>query len=409
MTGMDRREFLKLAGATAGVAAAQSIFPGWVFAQEGGKPVIAASAVRQPSFIAPAIVKTGDAIPMIAQEGAQIASLWLQPAAAEGKIALKISADSKSFAPESTPAPGMYDLFAEVATKDGKRIEKQPLAVRFVNEFKRDFVFGVISDVHFGDPRVRAKVPDFDTPGYLKKEIDIMNERGVEFCISCGDFCFIPPGTKTELLDYVETLAANAKFPIFSVPGNHDGYATGTPKKVNYDTFKYWYRYFGSFYYDSSYDGIELIGINTYDRPALERNIYGGKVDTMDCGAMQPEQLAWLESALKAARARNNNIIMFGHQNPTNTVIDVNGPFEVKPFTETGRLELIELMKKYDVDAFFNGHVHGIYEEKVGNTKVITAPTTGSLPFGDFPLGFLMVTVKDGKVASYETVVTARL
>ena len=418
MAAMDRREFLKLAGMAAGAAAVYTFWPGGALSAEGAgapKPVLAASAVDKPTFAAPAIVKSGNPVPFTkaGSGGTAIESLWLQPAGKTDVIALAetVAGGAAALAPAGTaPAAGMYDLFAKVTARDGARIERQPLAVKFVDEFKKDFVFGVIGDVHFGDPRVKAKLPDFDTAKFLKKEIDILNGRGAEFCLACGDFCFTPPETKNEILDYVETVAAEAKFPTFSVPGNHDGYTTGAPRKISFDTMKYWTRYFGTPYYDASYGDIEIIGINTYDKDALERNLYGGMGDKVDCGAMSPAQLAWLESVLKKARAKPDRaIIILGHQNPTNTVVDVNGPFVVKPFSDEGRRELLDLIVKYEPDAMFVGHVHGVHEEILGKTKIITTPATGSIPFENQALGFLIVTVKNGKIASYETIVTARV
>ena len=237
-----------------------------------------------------------------------------------------------------------------------------------------------------------------------------MNERGVEFCLACGDFCFVPPASKGEIMDYVKTMAARAKFPTFSVPGNHDGYATGSPQKISFDTFKYWKKYFGAFYYEAGYGDIRIIGVNTYDEDARKRNLYGGRGDAVDMGAMSPEQLAWLESVLKKARGeRGGTVVMLGHHNPTNTVVDVNGPFVVKPFSEEGRREFLGLIAKYAPDVMFVGHVHGVHEEMYGKTKIITAPAAGSLPFEGHLIGFLVVTVKAGKVVSYETVETAKV
>ncbi|MFA6450463.1 MAG: hypothetical protein WCX65_13400, partial [bacterium] len=64
---------------------------------------------------------------------------------------------------------------------------------------------------------------------------------------------------------------------------------------------------------------------------------------------------------------------------------------------------------KYEKDNMFVGHVHGVHEEMFGKCKVITAPATGSMPFEGQVIGFLMVTVKAGKVDSFETIVTKRV
>ncbi len=415
MTAMNRREFLKLAGSFGGALAVYTFWPHGVFAESESKSVLAASAVESPSFICPAIVKRGNGIPFSKTEGAKfnIDKIWLEPSgkpAGSEIVELREETGSGNLVAATATGAGMYDLYVIVSAQQSARIERQPLAVKFVDDFKTDFVFGVISDVHFGDPRITNQIKGFSVAETFKKEISILNDRGVEFCISCGDYCFTPPDTKNQIADYVEALDALAKFPVFSVPGNHDGYATGSPKKIAFDTFKYWNKYFGKFYFGASCGDIVIIGVNTYDKGPLLRNLYGGSGDAVDMGAMSKEQLAWLESALKTAHAKPDRaVIMFGHQNPTNTVVDVNGPFEVKPFSEDGRQEFIDLMKKYEPDVYFNGHVHGIHEEYVGKTRVITAPTAGSLPDTGQPIGFLIVSVKAGKIDSYEPVVITKI
>ena len=102
MDSMDRRKFLKLAGITAGTVAVYTFWPHGVIAQsEGGtKTVLAASTLSRPTFIAPAIVKRGDAIPFSKIEGAKatIESLWLQPAGKADVIALKENGAGESAA-----------------------------------------------------------------------------------------------------------------------------------------------------------------------------------------------------------------------------------------------------------------------------------------------------------------------
>ncbi|HOX28138.1 MAG TPA: metallophosphoesterase [bacterium] len=415
---MDRRDFLKAAGSLVGAVAIKSVFPDFLFAVENAadKIEVAASSIIRPCFAVPSIVKKGNAIPFSVRRdsGYKMVSVWLQPSGKEENIPLKIAKASGETpgalkADKIIPA-GIYDLYIKVANADSERTEKQPLSVKIVEGFKSDFVFGVISDVHFGDPRVHAKLPNFDVPEALTKVISELNSREVEFCLACGDFCFTPPKTKNEILSYVNTMAASARFPIFSVPGNHDGYTTGTPQKVNFDTFKYWDRYFGNFDFSATYGDVRIIGLNTYDKNALDRNLYGGQGDKVDTGAMTPEQLTRVENYLKAAKAdKSKSVIMLGHQNPTNSVIDVNGPFSVVPFSETGRKELLGLLHKYSPDALFVGHVHGFYQENVGKTRIITAPTLGSIPKNNNPLGYLLVSVKSGKISKVEMVETVKV
>lgn len=412
MPNLTRREFLKIAGAAAGAAAAATMIPSIPFAAGGPAPasaVNAATAVLRPSFAAPAIIKSGDAIPFI-KSAADVAidSLALAPAGSSAAI-IDLKLDGAFLRPAAELKPGLYDLYVQLSRGDKKRTERQPLAVKVVDAFKTDFSFGVISDVHFGDSRLSAKIPNFSAENAFKKEIDILNSRGIEFCLCCGDLCFIPPKSKNDLMDYMNTLAARARFPIFSVPGNHDGYCSGAGGKITADTFKYWENGFGPLRHDAAYGDVALIGVNTYDKDASLRNLYGGLGDAVDMGAMTPSQLEWLEAALRAARDKSRPIIMYGHHNPTNTVSDVNGPFKLEPFSEAGRKELLALIEKFEPGNMFVGHVHGVHEEMYAKTKVTTVPTAGSLPSEGQPIGFYVCSFSSGKVAKIETIEIARV
>lgn len=426
---INRREFLKYSGAAAGAAAAYTFLPHLVIAA-GGEPVFAASAVLHPTFAAPAIIKKGRGMPFISVPLSKVDtdSFWLQRSGGDEVVEFDgtITEEKSNFSYQNIfynlsrePEPGMYDLYVRVKQGGKTRVERQPLAVKVVEEFREDFVFGVISDAHFGDPRISSKIKGFDVGETFRREIDILNERDVEFCLCCGDLCFIPPKTKKEIMEYADALIERAEFPTFLVPGNHDGYSSGTPRKVSFDTYKYYRRYFGPLNFESAYGEVSIIGMNTYDKSPELRNLYGGHGEEVDTGAMSNQQLDWLRKVLenidkrkaffKQTQNREHTTIMFGHHNPTNTVKDVNGPFEVVPFSDDGRAELLGLIGKHEPDAYFCGHVHGVHEETYGKTRILTAPTAASLPAEGHPVGIQVVKVSGGKIGSVETIEIERV
>ncbi len=410
---MYRRDFLKLAGSAAGAAAVYTFLPHVTIA--GGRPVytISTSTIARPSFTAPEIVKSGGAIPcaMSATAKTEVESAWLHGANGGSRVALSLETGGTAegaptaLLPQSDPDPGMYDLFISAARGNKKRVERLPMAVKIVEDYKTDFEFGIISDVHFGDPRITADIPGFDVAETFRKEIAILNERNIEFCICCGDLCFLPPETKKQIAEYMDTLSARATFPTFTVPGNHDGYATGSTSKINFDTYKYWRRTFGPFHYEASYGDIPLIGINTYEREPKQRNLYGGFGESLDMGVIGAAQLEWLDATLaRTTGSAGGAAIMFGHHNPTNTFMDMNGPFSVLPFSETGRLQLLGLVEKYSPDYFFTGHLHAVFAEKYKDTNILTVPTAASRPAQGHPIGFQIATVKNSRISSIETI-----
>lgn len=407
-TGISRREFLKRAGALAGGVAGYSLLPQIVRGGEFKAAPIAARGFMRPTFTAPVFVEKGHPIPFekANDSDVQIISMWLEPAGEGERVSLNPDGRvEKVLIPDKPLQPGLYDIHLKVVVSGAEKEECEPHAVKVVDAFRKDFTFAVMSDVHFGDARMQAKHPGFEVEKILRQEIDTMKRNRVEFCLCCGDLCFVPPQTKKEIMQYAEIVAATADFPVFTVPGNHDGYATGAGGRIQYDTFAQWKNFFGPMNFAASYGTLSIIGINTYEKPAAERNLYGGYGDAMDTGTIGAEQLSWLDQTLKSARTANakGTIIIFGHHNPTNTVKDVNGPFTTVPFSEKGRTELLALFKKYSVDYYFCGHVHGVHEEQYGMTRIITVPTAASVPAEGNPDGFYLLKFADGRITDIET------
>ncbi len=414
MADFSRREFIKLAGNIAGAATIYTFLPGIVLA--GGKPdyTVAASSILHPTFMSPEIIEKGKHIfiKRTANPNISIKSVRLASRSGDSIINMKeISSIDLSIElePDISPVPGMYDLLCEVEYKGKKRIEHQPHSISIVDRFKDTFNFGVISDVHFGDPRVGYKLDNFDVEKTLIEEIEIFKSKNIEFCICCGDLCFLPPKSEKEIIKYFNTLTDHSDFPTFTAPGNHDGYSTGTPQKLNFDTYKFWNKTFGPLHTGGKYGDFSLIGLNTFDKEPLLRNVYGGYGDAVDSGSIGSTQLSWLKEKLKESKETGNTTIMFGHHNPTNTVIDRNGPFEIKPFSDTGRNELLELIEEYQPELLLSGHVHGYYEEYLGKTHIVTAPTAASLPAEGHAIGILVFKVENGKIDSVEKIDIAKV
>lgn len=405
----DRRDFIKTAGGFVAATAAYVYLPGIAFSASDGKTAIGASGITGPTFMSPEVITPTSPIRIKIRGGVDLNNSWLAAKSGQ-KIELKRQGDEGEMAlmaAAAAPDPGLYDLYTEVAKGGKSRLEMQPSAIKVVDSFKSDFTFGVISDVHFGDPRLASKRMDYKVSDMLKKEIAILNENSVEFCVCCGDLSFIPPKTKNEILDYAETLTGSATFPTFTVPGNHDGYVSGAGGKITFDTLQFCEKTFGDMYYSRQYGDIALIGLNTFDKEPEMRNLFGGLGDSVDCGAFSYDQMGWLD--IEMEKFKNKTTIFFGHHNPTNTVIDVNGPFEIMPFSESGRNELLGLVSKHKPALFLNGHVHGFYEEVYAETQFITAPTAASMPADGHFVGFLLVHVKDNKIASWEPVEMLRV
>lgn len=121
------------------------------------------------------------------------------------------------------------------------------------------------------------------------------------------------------------------------IPGNHDmGNGAGDYDRSYKDFIANNNLYFGknlkTTYYYEVINGCYMICLASEDKEA----------QTLE---MNDEQLQWLEGVLKEAQAAGAPTFVFNH-------------FPLRYLAERGNTELADLLKKYDVDLYFHGHIH---------------------------------------------------
>lgn len=167
------------------------------------------------------------------------------------------------------------DVFDLVITSYSSGIyDSQPNAVRVITESRHDYCFVHLSDIHFGDPRGYL-VPlsnENSSASVLNRSWHIFNELSFldpEFILFSGDLLFGGPYS----LEYLWAWEVLSSFslPIFMVPGNHDGYASGGG--LFRDGLEYWKQMIGPPYYSFDYgDTHHFACANTYDGSAYQRD-----------------------------------------------------------------------------------------------------------------------------------------
>lgn len=305
--------------------------------------------------------------------------------------------------------------------------ELQYNCFRVVAEETGDFRFFVLSDTHFSNPTGFLLPANHNHEKYdaltiirqMKKEIRALRPA---FVLLTGDLMF---GLNYDFeYESVWTIWKDAGFPIFMVPGNHDGLASlrdrwllgiHCPKR---DGLDYWRKYFGPCYYSFRFGGVHFQGVNSIDGPPERRDaflIFGENYG----GDLTPEQMAWISADLAGATGA---VVPFLHHNPMGPYRP-NGTFHLSQWLIRRVLEFLLqgsvdyftqiwnsqatgafLLAQYaSVPVVFVGH-HHIDEIMMHGTTayrhVTTAGATVIPGSGDY-WGYAPVRVENGRIVEH--------
>jgi len=233
--------------------------------------------------------------------------------------------------------------------QDDKRLNEQAIAATQKVPYDGRFAFVVIGDNRDNDPMF----------SYL---LEVANRMDPLFIINVGDFVF--SGLQAQYDNYVR-LISPSKAPAISVLGNHD---------VRHDGREIFARMFGpeDFYFD--YGNCRFICLDNSDYELTD------------------EQLAWAERLLDTGL----HTFVFMHV-PPKTARWLHD-------FDRGADRFMELMKRYQVDYVFLGHIH-MYDRQVidGITYIVTggagAPPHIEYEGGGF--GFVYMQVDGDRIVDF--------
>lgn len=175
------------------------------------------------------------------------------------------------------------------------------------------------------------------------KILEQVNGSGAQFLAHLGDM--VAHGYDDEWVAFKKIQTA-LKPPFYPVPGNHDVYAGREPYQ----------REMGRLYYSLDEDKLHFIFLDNAR------------------GLISAEQMSWLTSDLAKNAAKR--IFIFMHQPPeskfsTHTMMgDGNQPENARAF--------LALIKPFNVQAVFSGHVHASVDEPLEKTRLIISGGGGS-------------------------------
>lgn len=241
------------------------------------------------------------------------------------KVAYYDDLIASNIAPSGARAIGVYDL-------DGNRHGSIRLSsLRSKSRKAPLYSFGVLTDVHFG-------VPKIDPESDFSRALDFFHAEGAQMVCICGDISEY--GTEEEFTAFKER-ASQSKIPVYTTTGNHDC----TRKGVNPEV---WEQYTGhplvfekSVESNGRTDHFLFLGMErwNFEKPYLD------------------EHIDWLESKLEEYKGERCFVIthLFFPERAGN----LNGIYPPKNWLRGPQLERLEGMcRKYVNTMWFSGHSH---------------------------------------------------
>jgi predicted phosphodiesterase len=227
------------------------------------------------------------------------------------------------------------------------------------------FSFAVISDTHINHGEEitnSAFAVNARANRRFRHIIADLRRRDISFVIHLGDLVHPVPETGVlyaQAAEAYRAIESDLNVPINYVPGNHDIGDTpvrGAPAKPSTDAMiESWKKEFGKQYQSFIHDGVRFILLNA-------QLINSGLTD-------ESKQKEWVEAEL--AKDEKRKFLMLHHP------VFLCHPDEPEHYDNTdqpGRDWLLDLMKKYNVEAIFSGHSHNFWYNRVGTIDYYLAP-----------------------------------
>jgi len=241
--------------------------------------------------------------------------------------------------------------------------ENKNYKIEIVNNIKETpyIDFYIMSDLHSG---YITYVP----------ELKNVEENNPDFIILNGDI--VNWGYPTEYM-IISMLRSSLSIPVYTTVGNHDIWNNG---------IEYYNLYFGPNYYSFE-----------------NQNSYFIFLDTSQ-GVLGNTQIQWLESELKYAKEMN--VLVFSHMSPIDTVTGqydegsiISDELGSTMFSKAESQLVLELMNKYQVDAFISGHSHISGETELNGTRYISTGALGGSVNSGHDVSYLHCIIDDSSMS----------
>jgi calcineurin-like phosphoesterase family protein len=256
-----------------------------------------------------------------------------------------------------------------------------PGAARAEDAARPNFTFAVLNDTHYNDERCGP---------YFESLVKKINASGVELVLIAGDLS--QSGTKEQLNAFREILG-KLKPPLYAVPGNHDFRNDVNPadpagERLNVDRTTYDAAFPKMVNYCFEHNGWQVVALDTCDGVKWQ-GVKAGK-DMFD----------WLDGAAKKLDRKKPTVLATHF--PLGKQDDRGYPGNVLANAD----DVLARFKDLNLRAVFNGHHHGLTEQKIAGVPVLTGTACSFFIAnhdGTKKKGYFLATCRDGALA-YEFV-----
>ena len=210
------------------------------------------------------------------------------------------------------------------------------------------FSFAVISDTHIR-PSSESSSPwktNLKTNDRARWVVKSVDTHAPDFLVHLGDIVHPVPHLPTygSASEVAKEIMSGISSPSYFVPGNHDIGDKINPTVpsyvINEEYIKDFKKYYGPTYQSFDHHGIHFIFFNSL---ALNSGL-----------PEEEEQRNWLEADLETNK--NRRILVFSHYPPY--LYKPDEPSNYDNLDMPARRWLLDLLKRYEVEAFLAGHVH---------------------------------------------------
>ena len=230
------------------------------------------------------------------------------------------------------------------------------------------FSIAVITDTHINPEESKCNSPfsvNRLANARLRFVVNQLNQQKVDFVAHLGDLIHPVPSVPDlygRAANAFHDLIKPLQHPIYFTPGNHDvgdkPINWGPTDSVNNNYLNVWHKYFNSDYQSFQHKDIQFFIINN---------------EIINSGLEQEaNQRAWLEKELE--KCADKRIVMFMHYPVFLTFDDENEHYD--NIAEPGRSWLLNLIRKYQVEAIFAGHVHNFWYHRYHQSDYYILPAT---------------------------------
>jgi 3',5'-cyclic AMP phosphodiesterase CpdA len=229
------------------------------------------------------------------------------------------------------------------------------------------FTFAIISDTHIRPPGGDQSSPfpvNLKANSRARFAVREIARRRPAFTVHLGDMVHPMPSLPTfaAAAEEAKRILAPLGPALRFVPGNHDvgdKPLKGLPAEyASVESLALFEAHFGPSWHGFEHEACRFVVINS---SLINRGI-----------AAEQEQRNWLEHEL--ARAGGKRTFLFVHYPPFITVADE--PSHYDNIDEPGRGWLLELVKRYSIEAVFSGHVYHFFYNRHHASQLYVLPPT---------------------------------